>query len=744
MAELSSDPVYAGDQTGQQPTVGTDLKDKGRVIANINQAFSICENLIYDWKKGIINSARITAKLNGERPYNQGKLKAAGKDWKTNISTGFLQTECSRILPRLYMPVKTAKYLTAASLPPDWDGGIAKTEFFRQAVTERIRSWNKFNFYIKGMAREVGVFGFGFNVWLDKYDWRPTLIRMDKGFVPMGTEVMEIEPPFFMCKWDYKPPELLELLKKNVDSGRDEWQKDNVVRAINTATVPVNGTLMENSRSYEELIRQAAWIYNYSKGEKVIRAWHLLAKETSGKVSHYVLLADNGTRSVEGGAIDMTGAAGDEKRLLYEYLDEYDSMEEAVHTMVFDYGDGTVHGSWGAGQILYDLATQVEKIRCDSIDNMRMTNKIKVQVPDAKNVNDVKLLINDTMMIISGGQMAGNTAAMPQDITGYQELDQRLSQLAQEKIGAFVPPIPINSSDIKAAQINAALSKEKELQESLLENWLIQVAQWVKVITMRLCDKESPDKDAKSFRKGLLERLTEDEITLLAAQTPVKSAIEFTEFKSQQRAQFAASVINNPLFKQGVVARIMADGVGDQRFVDAIVVPDGDQTDQIKATHDQMLENSAMALGAGQPVPVLSTDLDWIHMQNLKPALATTLKGGNSKLASVLLQHYAAHYAQGVSKKTLPKDQINSEKAWIAAADKNLVQLQTRDQLQAHQQQMEQLAMQQAHKMIAEGHPAVGQVPPGTQPLQNPPGTGMPPPVSEGPPAGPQAQPPPQ
>lgn len=693
-----TDPEYSGDQTGQSPDVSSSLKSKQRVIETVSQAFSICENMIYDWKKGIQIAARITAKLNGERPYNQKRLKDAAKDWKTNINTGFLQTECARVLPRLFMPIKTARYLTAAALPPGWDLGPEKSEYFRQVITETIRSWPKFNFYIRGLAREVGLFGFGFNVFPDRYDWRPTLVRMDKGFVPMGTELME-EPAFFMWKYDYKPSELLGLLKDSVSADLHEWQKDNTVRAINAATTPVNSTLQENARSYEELIRQAAWVYNYSKGEKVIRTWHLLAKETDGKVSHYILLAENGVRESSPGNASKTDPDTGKERLLFKAEDKFDAMDDAVNTMVFDYGDGTVHGSWGAGQILYDLASQVEKIRCDSIDNLRMSNKVKVQVADAKNVSDVQLVVNDQMVIVSGATMAGNVAGMPVEVQGYEQLDNRLSQLAQEKIGAFVPPIPLQQSDIKAAQINAAMQKEKELQESLLENWLIQFAFLIKTISKRLCDPKSPDKIAKAVYKLLLMKLNEAEIDLLAAQFPVKSVVDFTEFRSQQRAQFAGSVMGNPLFKQNMVARTMADAVGDQRFVDSIVTPEGDQSDVTKATHDQVLENTAMI--SGQPIQVLTTDMDWVHMQQMKQPLIQKIQQGDTQVAELGLQHYAAHYAQGVQKKTIPKESINDEKKFIAEADKAIAQLIQRDQIMQQQQEAQQQSDAQAQQIVA-------------------------------------------
>lgn len=695
MAEDGANNVLP-DSVGNTPKVSETLEVENRAIADVNQAFMVCETMVNDWKKGIINSARITSKLNGERPYNQVKLKNAGKDWKTNISTGFLATECSKILPRFYMPIKTAKYLTAAELPADHPNGAEKTAHFRQTITDTLRSWPKFNFYLRGKAREVGVFGFAFDAWFDEYEWRPTLLRMDKGFVPQGTEVME-EPAFFLAKWDYKPNELLSLLKANVEAGRDEWKKDNVVQAINNAFPPPVDATYPEARTYEELIRQATWAYTYVKGAKIIRTWHLFARETTGMVSHYILLADSGGTSSNG-----SGSPEQSARLLYENLDQFESMDDAVNTTVFDYGDGTVHGSWGAGQILYDLAAQVEKVRCDSVDNIRLTNKVKLQVADAKNVADVKLSVNDQWVIVSGAQFAGNTAGIGCDVEGYEVLDQKLTQIAQEKIGAFVPPIPLQPSDIKAAQINAALSKEKELQEALLENWLIQWAKVVRTITKRLCNPESPDSIAQKTIARLLEKLTAEEIDMLINQFPVKSVIDFTEFRAQQRGAFAASVVNNPLFKQAEVARVMAEGVGDEVFVKTLVIADGDQSDVIKAQRDQLLECSAMR--DGEAIPVLPSDNDWVHMQTLQPKITQELQGDQPNLAyaQLELQHYAAHWTQGVTKKTIPKEEINSTKQFIASAEKAIQAHQEQIQIQQQTATAQALAAQQAQQLVGQ------------------------------------------
>jgi hypothetical protein len=663
MADYTPSPNNVlNDDVGNTPIVSPELTVENRTISNAAQAYSVCDTLVSDWKKGILNAARITSKLNGERPYNQKKLKDSGKDWKTNISTGFLASECGKVIPRFYMPIKTAKYLTASELPPGWPNGVEKTQHFRQTITDAVRNWPKFNFYVRGLSREVAVFGFGFNVFFDEYEWRPTLMRMDKGFVPQGTEVME-EPQFFMAKYDYKPSELLSLLRSSVEAGRTEWNVDNVVAAINAAYPPPVDSTYPEARSYEELIRQATWGYSYTKGAKMIRTYHLFAKETTGRVSHYVLLSNQSAV-----APTSVGSPVDDTKMLYQSLDQFESMDDVVNTMVFDYGDGTVHGAWGVGQILYDLAVQVEKIRCDSIDNIRLTNKVKIQVPDAKNINDVKQLVNDQFVIVSGAQFSANTAGLTSDVMGYEALDTKMTRIAQEKIGAFIPPIPMTASDITAAQINASSAQERELREALLENWLIQFAHLMRTITKRLVNPDSPDPVARETIEKLLAKLTPEEIAMLASQFPVKSVMDFTEFKAQQRGAFAANVMNNPLFRQSVAARYMAEGVGDESFVDSLVLPEGDQNDMLAAQRQQILENAALA--TGQPVPVVTSDNDWVHMQTLKPVLTQAVQGGmQPAILEIGLQHYAAHWQQGVAKKTIPKDQINEEKSFIASVE---------------------------------------------------------------------------
>ena len=61
-------------------------------------------------------------------------------------------------------------------------------------------------------------------------------------------------------------------------------------------------------------------------------------------------------------------------------------------------------------------------------------------------------------------------------------------------------------------------------------------------------------------------------------------------------------------------------------------------------------------------------------MQTLQPTISQLLTSAqpNSALIEIALRHYAGHWEAGVGKKTIPKDQINETKSWIASAERTL------------------------------------------------------------------------
>lgn len=712
---------------GASPEVDeSDLEPTNRVVTSTGMAVQMTQSDIQDAWKLIKSARRITAKKQGAPPYDPAKLKSQGKMWKRNFSTHFLQKELNRAAPRFYMPILNASTMTAAELPAGWPKGQEKTAFFRDTMTRAIRGWSKNDSFWRGLATEVCDYGFGFAAWTDPFEWRPKLVRMDRGFVPRGTEVMDDKVGRFTLKWDYRPDELLGIARKAVDSGSTYWNKEAVALAVQQANLPALPQDMSQLRKWEELIREQSWDYNYTRSQKVIETRHFYVLEFSGKISHYILWPDGESKH----------------QLLYEHLDEYEGIygtDEFVIPVTFGFGDGTIHGSWGVGQLLYDLAAQVEKIRCDSIDNLLNSNKARLQVPNAKDAASAQLVVNDSFVIATGAQFAQNVGGIAANPEGYLVLDKQMTQWAQEMVGSYLPPIPDKKTDVTAAQVNAAVVAEQEVQRDNQESWLKYCGRIVATISRRMLNPESDDDYGQAVRnkllgktdkwfekmfrgaKALLEKagagkladmipsapiaLTEAEIEILLNQPMVQTVMEFTEFAAQQRGAFAASVQNNPLFNQAAVARFMAGGVqgASAAFVSEIVTPEGDTTSITAQARQQLQENASMLVGIDMPVVI--TDSHLVHLNTLKGPMAQAIQGGLIQPATLGLKHAAAHVASGLSTKTIPGDQINEWKAWLSQMQRAL-EAKTQEQQQAQAAQ----AAGQSPPVAQPPPPPVGQV----------------------------------
>jgi hypothetical protein len=382
---------------------------------------------------------------------------------------------------------------------------------------------------------------------------------------------------------------------------------------------------------------------------------------------------------------------------------------EVTVPVPFGYGDGSVQGAWGVGQLLFDMANQVEIARNEAMDAQCAQGKLKLMVQEGKNINDVKLTVNDEMMTVEGAQFAQPGAATPANDKGFKLLDDEFTMWAEQVVGNFIPPIPLQPSDTKAAAINQAQQAEGEVQNNNLQNFLKHVAYIIKGITSRVCDPENPDEDVSDFRQALMDEdhLTEEEIDKLSDQPVIQTIAEFTPTYAMARAQFAASRNQNPntasLYDPRKLEEIQAQAIpGGKAVLDYAIVPAQDQTIAAEAQRQQIMENTTLAFG--QDVPVLAHDNDPVHLATIKGPLEQAISGGKIEAASSGLRHAAGHYTAAVAKKSLGGNGDNEWKSWLAQMEK---------QLNMTQQVIAQEQLRQAQMQSAAGGAPAGGSPPG-------------------------------
>lgn len=651
--EIAGQPVEVSDRL--KPT-----KESRYAIKDARQAQAVAAALKQKHEQLIKNAATITAFLNFKPPRIPADLEKYGRAQISNYATGWLRKECSRLPGRFSQPILTASSLTAAELPSGTPKGAEKSQIFRQALTDLVRGWSDWLWFLKLLFREASYFGYGFAVFFDEFEWRPTFIRQDKGFIPPGTKIMGGGPAIFVVDYDYRVHELLEVVDQSIAKGRgDYWTLKNVARAINAAaTVATDGSAL-NARTFEEMRRDLTAGSSYENASRVVRTQHIFSTDPDGRVSHHLVVRAEAPPAPTGGQSDAK-----DDGLLFEKRSQFESMRDVVLPIVFDSESGTIHGSWGAGQMLFKLALEFDLSHNDWATSMRRASRMNVQAGAGVDPDEVKLRIDEEVNVVAFGTFAGNTAALHTDPAPFQALQQSYDKLARENIQDYLPPIELTPGDIKAHQVNEAVDEQQKLREQRLHELLLQFSWLMQAMVKRATAKGVRDPAAKALRAFLLTQMSEEEIKLLSGQPAQKTIEDFTTYAASKRAAFCAAKAGNAFYDQKRLERVQAEAIGGTQFADSVMIAGDDTTVDDRARREQQLETAAMK--AGEIVQVLPEDLDYPHMLALRPEVVLAFEAGNLPLAGVMLSHLAQHFVACLNKKGFPKGESgNNFKAFI-------------------------------------------------------------------------------
>ena len=625
-----------------------------RAIADEDQAFAVAERLFKDADELIRQTARIREKTDGvSPPFDPAKLKQEGKGHKSNMPTGFMDSIMGKVAPRLYSYVNNARYLDAAELPPqDPDSGVpiqnhqSKTEKLRKIFTRTVREWSKWYLFQVGLAEEDTRYGHCYVSWLDDTEWRPTLYRLDQGQVPTGTEILEEQIPLFAAKDTYLVHELFDKIRDREMAEEEGWEIDAVVEAINKAVPKPRATAGEEGQyiEYEDLIRECVPGWAYAKGARNVEVYHLFATEYDGRVSQYMV--DKKT-----------------KKLLYKSEDRYAQMSDIVVPVTFQYGNGTIHGSYGVGHMVFDISNVVEKSRNGAMDSLRARTRMNLRVASAQDMNKAKLITHDAVNFIIGAEPVMNTGSLPDITESFISLDQYMRTITEEKIGAFLPPPQVPGLERTATEANLSAPREEETKRAILEYWLKHFGLITATMRRRLFSANSTDRLAQAaYHEALAEGITEREIEIWRNIPARASILDFSAQEDQQVAAYLQTKIGNPNYDQKKVERQITTSTIGSNYADDLIIPGEDDTVVAEAVRMQTLE--LLALENGEMVPVSPRDMDEIHMQVLmgqqddagqfgNGAIAALIAQGNREGAEAALDHWSQHVEQSKAKGSL-------------------------------------------------------------------------------------------
>lgn len=228
---------------------------------------------------------------------------------------------------------------------------------------------------------------------------------------------------------------------------------------------------------------------------------------------------------------------------------------------------------------------------------------------------------------------------------------------------------------------NLLAQREEEGRDVRITRFLAQFTDMVQTMQKRLCDPDTMEEDAKAMQKGLLERMTREELDELAKQPVAETVKDLTPIQRQLTVSIAQEKKGNPLYNQrqleleDLTARMNAD------FAKRVLLPDADPTEKAEQDRQQNLE--LVLLSHGQAVPVSPRDNHLMHLQVLMPAaeqIAGQMGAGqfDTSVLETVIAHISEHFAQaqkmGVNAASLAEvgqflNRANSELAKLKQLD---------------------------------------------------------------------------
>lgn len=648
----------------QSPMLDSKGEPTQRAIRDAGQGRDVCRTLTTANRQRQIVNSRILAKYNAERPYDSTRLENEGLGWKQNFTTKPLPQMIEKVAPRFCDAIAGLKYLTNAKLSDKWLNSTEKTEKFREVITKTCRNRRGWRTLVEDTAFDDALFGHTVCAWLDEYGWFPVHFNQDENFLPDGCKQSAEYAQFVCLKEILLPHELYIKIKDREAAETAGYDIKGCIQAINNASpgqtrdlLNVGGTL---ETWYQNAIRELNVGVSYMSGASVIVVYHLLAREVTGKVSHYSF-------------------AGPELVTIFEKDDRFDSMTDCCSFFAFQKGNSTMHGSKGIGRDIYELAGMIDRTRNEIVDRSLLSGKTVFQ-GDVKRIHTFKMsIIGASVIVPTGWNMLEQR--IDGNVESFLKLDAYFSLLVDQLIGS-TSPRQFGGERTTKAEVDLFAAREEEGKDVKIRRFMEQFCDMMTTIQKRICSTDTDEEDAKEAQAELLKYMTREEIDELAKQPVAGTVHDLTPQERQMIAVFSSEKRGNPNYNQRALevedatARVGAD------FSKRVLLPVNDATEQAEQMRTQQFELTLLM--QGQPVPVSPRDNHLIHLQMLMPmaeAQGQAMLSGQSDTGSfeALVAHITEH-TNRAEEQGAPAEMLKPYKDFVKRAGPAIAQLKSVDQ----------------------------------------------------------------
>lgn len=612
-----------------------------KAIKNADQAFGIAKSLERANRVRDAKNAKIEAKYSGSAPFNQKKLTGAGQSWRNNINTRFMATFIDRKVPEFVTMVESAQVLTNAELPTHWPDATIKNQKFRRRFTDLVRSWQEWRDFVTQVAQENFIFGYAVPACTDPYDWRPELFTQSNFYVPDNSAQTVDKLQVLILRKDFLINEAVEKIADSDNAELAGWNTYNWAMAINNAMPKNRAWSLDESnwREFVDEIRDGSLYESFNSNNRVIQTFDCYFREANGSVTQYMV-------NYKGGAE------------LFKQEFRYKSMGEVCQLMALTIGNRKLHGSQGAGKILFNFHVAAERNRCMFLDCVNLSSNIlmKMKTQDFAKANNLKITVaNPFTVVVTDADIVEGKGFTP-NAELFAAAEQLLIGLAEASVGTVMPGNSGIEDDQKetATKTNIEAQREAEVKMGVLARFAYQFSNIVTMMQRRACDPETTDQEAQEFQMALMQEdgLTQEEVQLFGNCPAAKSLTDISVLEQQKLTEVSLDPTMAPFLDQNKLADLKTrQKLGDDMADAILLTPQNQQAGEIEQARQQQGECGTMVT-TQQNVPVSPRDVHPIHREEIKkqvPALAAVVAQSPNPILINAIELFFQHFEEHIN-----------------------------------------------------------------------------------------------
>lgn len=598
------------------------LDEKGKPVTSrlkdVKSAVGIFATLLKADEKSAVNRARLDGMFDGASPYNQSQLAASGQSLKTNLNFG----EAQRLLDislSAYVDLYSSleRLVEVRGTTGERSENAPKEDIVSEELTHLFRSWPEFHSSYLRLCNTFIKHGVGIAYFDSPDDWRFRVGGFADILIPRQTPASEQAIDIAIGRRQYHLHELYHFIKNEKAAKAVGWNVEEVKRVM-MENVKTSGRAYTSGNTFSDFEALQAEIKNNDLYTGIqnptVDILHYWVREMDGSISHFI------------------SAESSPKDFMYQRVSRYDSPEQAYVFFTNGVGsNGTYHSVRGLGQRIFSHIQTSNRLRCQQIDGAMLASAVMIQPENQRSLDELSFTFYGAYAVMSPNVRVIEKA-IPNLGTAVQPALQDISQQLSLNTDTVSPYGPQQSSPYRnQMQVVADMDVSTRLSGASLNLFYSSWNRLLPEMVRRVVTSKKNDPLIRDFFKRCADRGVEE---------------EFIRKLDTKRTKAVRSIGNGSMANRLVSLRELQgisgqfDDVGRRNLTRDIVSTrvGHDLADRyVPANEDQRptvdlkiayLENQQ--LQAGQPVPVVASELHGQHLQIHVPLLQQILEAINT------------------------------------------------------------------------------------------------------------------